>query len=114
MKWIGIIILVIIGILAAIVAIEYLTVPIHSLPSFIPGHKVSPGKDFKGRGHYHKRGAIAAVIALVAFVAAAYWAYKITRSGKPAVAAGPTPPADSSVDQLLSSPAPTDGDTQAN
>jgi uncharacterized membrane protein len=110
MKWIGVIILVIIGILAAIVAIEYLTVSIHSLPSFIPGHK----SGFRGRGHYHKRGAIAAFIALVAFVIAGFWAYRITRAGRPAVAAaGPPPAADSSADQLLSSPAPTEGDTEA-
>jgi uncharacterized membrane protein YidH (DUF202 family) len=109
MKWIGVIILVIIGILAAIVAIEYLTVSIHSLPSWIPGHKTG----FRGRGHYHKRGAIAAFIALVAFVIAGFWAYRITRAGRPAVtAAGPSPVADSSADQLLSNPSPTDGDTQ--
>jgi H+/Cl- antiporter ClcA len=111
MKWIGVIILVIIGILAAIVAIEYLTVSIHSLPSWIPGHKTG---HYKGRGHYHKRGAVAAVIALAAFVAAGYWAYRITRAGRPAVvAAGPSPAPDSSAEQLLSNPTPTDGDTEA-
>jgi hypothetical protein len=51
-------ILVILGILALVVAVIYLTVSIHSLPGFIPGkHQVN--------GHYHKRGAIAAVIGVV-------------------------------------------------
>lgn len=63
MKWIGVAILTIIGVLAAIVAVIYLSVPIHSLPSFVPGKHA-------GGGTYHKRGALAAVIALVAFAAA--------------------------------------------
>jgi len=70
MKWIWVIILGIIGVLAAIVAIEYLTVSIHSLPSFIPGGHPH------ARGHYHKRGAGAAVIALLAFVGAGFLAYR--------------------------------------
>jgi uncharacterized membrane protein YidH (DUF202 family) len=93
MKWIGVIVLVIIGILAAIVAVEYLTVSIHSLPSFIPGHHA--GK----RGHYHKRGAVAGFVAVVAFAVAGYLAYRFTR-GRPhpaAVAEGGA----SSTDQLL-------------
>jgi hypothetical protein len=72
MKWLIVIILAIIGVLAAIVAIEYLTVPIHSLPSFIPGHRPV-------NGHYHKRGAIAAVIAIVALAGAAVVALRIMR-----------------------------------
>jgi hypothetical protein len=51
-------VLIIVGILALVVAIIYLAVGIHSLPSFIPGkHNVN--------GHYHKRGVIAAVIGVV-------------------------------------------------
>ena len=74
MKWIWVIILAIIGILAAIVAVEYLTVSIGHLPSFIPGGK--PGH----HGHYHKRGAIAAVIAFVALVVAGYLTYRNLRT----------------------------------
>jgi hypothetical protein len=70
MKWIWVIILVIVGVLAAIVAIEYLTVSIHNLPSIIPGAKPH------AKGHYHKRGAGAALIALVAFVGAGFLAYR--------------------------------------
>jgi hypothetical protein len=52
-------ILIIVGILALVVAVIYLTVSIHALPSFIPG------KHLNVNGHYHKRGAIAAVIGVV-------------------------------------------------
>jgi len=100
MKWIGVVLLAIIGVLAAVVAVEYLTVPIHSLPSFIPGHT-----RHHINGHYHKRGAIAAVISLAAFVAAGYWAYRIRRpkEATPVVEA----PRDSA-DQILSGPPSTD------
>jgi uncharacterized membrane protein len=73
MKWLIVIILAIIGVLAAIVAVEYFAVPIHSLPSFMPGHK-------NVNGHYHKRGAVAAVIAVVALAGAAVVALRIVRS----------------------------------
>jgi uncharacterized membrane protein len=101
MKWIPVIILVIIGALAAFVAVEYLTVSIHSLPSYIPGRK-------RGFGHYHKRGAVAALVAFVAFVVAGFLAYRNTRGPSTAPAgAGAAPSAgagDASVDQILSSP----------
>jgi hypothetical protein len=107
MKWIWVIVLVIIGILAAIVAVEYLTVAIHALPSWIPGHKRT------GRGHYHKRGAVAAIIAVVAFVIAGYLAYRNLRL-QPADAGSPpssSPPVSGqgSADQILSSPTPEPG-----
>jgi uncharacterized membrane protein YidH (DUF202 family) len=74
MKWLGVIILVIVGILAAFVAIEYFTVEIHALPSYIPGHIALK------YGHYRKRGALAALIAIIAFAGAAFWAWRIWRS----------------------------------
>jgi uncharacterized membrane protein YidH (DUF202 family) len=102
MKWIWVIILAIIGILAAIVAVEYLTVAIHALPSFIPGRH-------PGHGHYHKRGAIAAVIAFVALVAAGYLTLRNLRTQPAATPSAPTPAAGTSADQLLSSPTPEPG-----
>lgn len=111
MKWIGVAVLAIIGIIAAFVAIEYLVVPIHSLPTFLPGHK-------NVNGHYHKRGAIAAVVAVVAFGAAIVLAVRFTRresdpTARPATASVASTP--SSVDDLLSAPTPTppidEGDT---
>jgi hypothetical protein len=74
MKMLAVLVLVILGVLAAITAGIYLAVPIHSLPSFIPGkHPVT--------GHYHKRGAAAAAIALVLFVAAGFLAIYFRRTG---------------------------------
>ena len=92
MKWIWVILLAAVGILAAIVAFEYLTVSIHNLPSFIPGRH-------PGRGHYHKRGAGAALIAVVAFVVAGYLALRIVRADKTKSDGTETP--SSSSDQLL-------------
>jgi uncharacterized membrane protein YidH (DUF202 family) len=91
MKWVWVAVLIVIGILAAIVAIEYFTVSIHSLPSFIPGHKPI-------YGHYRKRGAVAAVVAIVAFAAAAVLAIRFSRQAAP-----PPGPAPSSAGDLLSS-----------
>ncbi len=83
MKWVGVIILVVVGLLAAFVAIEYLTVQIHALPSFIPGRVALK------YGHYRKRGALAALIAIVAFVIAAVLAVRIWRSDQaPTASAG--------------------------
>ena len=60
-------VLVVLGILAVVVGIIYLVEPIHSLPSFFPGHAAH------GNGHHHIRGylAIAAGIILIILAAAA-------------------------------------------
>jgi hypothetical protein len=97
MKWIAVILLVIVGVLAAIVAFEYFTVPIHALPSFIPGRH-------HGRGHYRKRGAEAALVAFVAFVVAGYLAYRVNRSQKLSTSSAASN--DVSSDQLLSATPP--------
>ncbi|MGD0393690.1 MAG: hypothetical protein ABSC41_13715 [Acidimicrobiales bacterium] len=85
MKWLWVIVLVIVGILAALVAIEYLTISIHAIPSFMGRHP--------GRGHYRKRGALAALIAVIAFVAAGYLIYRTRRADKLALAAAGGGPA---------------------
>ena len=72
MKWIIVIILAIIGVLAAIVAFEYLTISIHKLPHYLGGKK--------GRGHYKKRGEGLAVIAVIALGSAGYMAYRIRQA----------------------------------
>ena len=94
MKWVLVIVLAIIGVLAAIVAIEYFVVPIHSLPSFIGGHHHTGG-------HYRKRGAAAALIAVVALVAAGILAIRFRRQD---TAAAPVQAQASSADQLLAKP----------
>jgi hypothetical protein len=96
MKWALVIVLAIIGVLAAIVAIEYFVVPIHSLPSFIPGHRPTAG-------HYRKRGAAAALIAVVAFVAAGLLAARFRREDASSASA-------STADQLLAKPPATPED----
>jgi hypothetical protein len=99
MKWVLVIVLAIIGVLAAIVAIEYFVVPIHSLPSFIPGRHHTAG-------HYRKRGAAAALVAVVTLVAAGILAIRFRRedaAGAPAAA----PAQASSADQLLAKPPAT-------
>ena len=110
MKWIWVVVLAIIGILAAIVAIEYFVVPIHSLPSYIPGYH------HHKRGHYHKRGAIAALIAVIGLGAAGYLSYRFLRSQHTVrTEPSPTPPVEgSSADQLLSDPPAASGDTPAD
>ncbi len=85
----SVVVLVVVGILLAVVAIEYYVEPIHSLPSYFPGAKHI-------YGHYHKRAALAGVLAFVAFVAAGILAVRFTR----APAAPPTPAANSASDIL--------------
>ena len=107
MKWIGVIVLAVIGIIAAIVAVEYLTEPIHSLPSILGG-KTALVHGHPPRGHYHKRGYAAVVVAVLALGGAAYWAYRIridsSGPGAPTTATTSAPAA--SADSLLSSQQP--------
>jgi threonine/homoserine/homoserine lactone efflux protein len=79
MKWLWIIVLLVVGVLAALLAAEYLSVSIHALPSFLGRHH--------GRGHYRKRGAGAALISLLAFAGAGYLIYRGRQADK---AANPT------------------------
>jgi hypothetical protein len=59
------VVLVVLGILAVVVGIVYLREPIHSLPSFFPGHAVH------GRGYHHIRGYIAIAVGAVLLIIAA-------------------------------------------
>ena len=76
-KWIWVIVLAVVGIIAAFFAIEYLTTSIGHLPSWMPAS--NPGK----KGHAYKRGYLAAFIAVVCFGGAGYYAYTITRANAP-------------------------------
>ena len=66
----------VLGILAVVVGVIYLVEPIHSLPSFFPGHALS------GQGHHHIRGYIAIAVGIILLILAgiarrspdpAYW-----------------------------------------
>jgi uncharacterized membrane protein HdeD (DUF308 family) len=59
------VVLVVLGILAVIAGVIYLVEPIHSLPSFFPGHAAH------GQGHHHIRGYIAIVVGIILLIIAA-------------------------------------------
>jgi hypothetical protein len=59
------VVLVVLGILAVVVGIIYLVEPIHSLPSFFPGHAAH------GQTHHHIRGYIAIAIGIILVIMAA-------------------------------------------
>jgi hypothetical protein len=59
------VLLVVLGILAVIAGVVYLVEPVHSLPSFFPGHAAH------GNVHHHIRGYIAIAIGVVLVVIAA-------------------------------------------
>jgi len=59
------VVLVVLGILAVVVGVIYLVEPIHSLPSFFPGHAPH------GQGHHHIRGYIAIAVGIILVIIAA-------------------------------------------
>ena len=59
------VVLVVVGILAVVVGVIYLVEPIHSLPSFFPGHAPT------GQGHHHIRGYIAIAVGIILLIIAA-------------------------------------------
>jgi len=64
MLWLIRIVLVVLGILAVVVGVIYLTEPIHSLPSFFPGHALH------GQSHHHTRGYAAIAVGVVLLIVA--------------------------------------------
>ena len=64
MSWLVRVVLVVLGILAVVVGAIYLVEPIHSLPSFFPGH--AP----QGQGHHHIRGYIAIAVGIIQLILA--------------------------------------------
>jgi hypothetical protein len=59
------VVLVVFGILAVVAGIIYLVEPIHSLPSFFPGHALH------GQVHHHIRGYIAIAVGVILLIIAA-------------------------------------------
>jgi NADH:ubiquinone oxidoreductase subunit 5 (subunit L)/multisubunit Na+/H+ antiporter MnhA subunit len=64
MSWLVRIVLVVLGILAVVVGVIYVIEPLHSLPSFFPGHALH------GQGHHHTRGYIAIAVGVVLLILA--------------------------------------------
>jgi NADH:ubiquinone oxidoreductase subunit 5 (subunit L)/multisubunit Na+/H+ antiporter MnhA subunit len=62
MLWLVRFVLVVLGILAVVVGVIYLVEPIHSLPSFFPGHALH------GQSHHHTRGYIAIAVGIVLLI----------------------------------------------
>ena len=65
MSWLVRVVIVVLGILAVIVGIIYLVEPIHSLPSFFPGHAAH------GQSHHHIRGYLAIAVGVILVIVAA-------------------------------------------
>jgi NADH:ubiquinone oxidoreductase subunit 5 (subunit L)/multisubunit Na+/H+ antiporter MnhA subunit len=65
MSWLVRVVLLVVAILAVIVGIIYLVEPIHSLPSFFPGHAAH------GRTHHHIRGYLAIAVGVILLIIAA-------------------------------------------
>ena len=81
MKWLWIIVLLVVGIIAAVFSFEYLTVGIGHLPSWVPGN--APHH----HGHMRTRGYLAAIVAIAAFVGAGWRIYQTQLADKAAKAA---------------------------
>jgi len=64
MSWVVRVVLIVLGILAVVAGVIYLKDPIHSLPSFFPGHAAH------GNGHHHIRGYIAIAVGVVLMILA--------------------------------------------
>jgi hypothetical protein len=72
MLWLVRVLLVVLGILAVAAGVIYLVEPIHSLPSFFPGHAV------RGLSHHHIRGYIGIAVGVILLILAG-----MTRSSRP-------------------------------
>jgi len=66
-RWVICLVLAVLGVIALIYAVIYLSVPIHSLPGFVPGKEVGNG------GHYHKRALLVGVIGIVLLAIAVFF-----------------------------------------
>jgi heme A synthase len=65
MSWLVRLVLVVVGILAVVAGVIYLVEPIHSLPSFFPGHALH------GLVHHRIRGYIAIAVGAILLILAA-------------------------------------------
>jgi hypothetical protein len=82
MKWLIVALVVILGVLAAIAAGVYFTETVRALPSFFPGHNAHGATTIR-----YKRGAAAAVAAVVLWIVAVVVANAGRRSARAATPA---------------------------
>ena len=73
-RWVICAVCAVVGVIALIYAVIYVSVPIHSIPGFVPGKVVGDN------GHYHKRALLVAVIGVVLLVIAAFFGFRARNS----------------------------------
>jgi uncharacterized membrane protein len=84
-RWVICTVFAVLGVLALIYAVIYVSVPIHSLPGFVPGKRPVDG-------HYHKRALLVAVIGIVLLAISVFVGMGARRSS--AAQIGSTPSVD--------------------
>ena len=87
-KWVLCAVCAVLGVIALIYAVIYLSVPIHSLPGFVPGKT-------NVNGHYHKRAALTGVIGVVLIAVAVVVGINARRSATGQAGSTPGTPAGS-------------------
>jgi hypothetical protein len=88
-KWVVCAVCAVLGAIALIYAVIYLSVGIHSLPGFVPGKEVGVN------GHYHKRAALTGVIGVVLLAVAVVVGMSARRSATGQAGSTPGTPAGS-------------------
>jgi len=105
-RWVICAVCAVLGVIALIYAVIYVSVPIHSLPGFVPGKEVGNG------GHYHKRALLVGIIGIVLLAIAVFVGMPARRSK--VAPAGTTPgrgvdstPGAAKVEEAGGSPTPS-------
>lgn len=100
-KWWGVIVLAVIGVVALVFGIIYLTESLHQLPSFLGGTCTLNKAGHCKRGNHHSRGIVLIVVCLVCFGFAGYLAWRNQRSGTGSSPAGGQSTTGESSSELL-------------
>ncbi len=86
-RWVICVVCAVLGVVALIYAVIYLSVPIHSLPGFVPGKRPVGG-------HYHKRALLVAIIGVVLLAIAVFFGMPARRSKVAPAGSAPGPAMD--------------------
>ena len=103
-RWVICVVLAVLGVIALIYAVIYVSVGIHSLPGFVPGKKVGIN------GHYHKRAALSGVIGIVLLAIAIFVGMGARSSSAVRGGSAPQPATGPSVGGATSDAAGDEGD----